>query len=124
MASKSIRRTIEEHPEACPGGTEALADTAERSRVAQRAKRAATVREITARANPLRVLAKLMLTSSDPHVQLQAAKALAPYCFPAMRAIEVSGPDGERLTVEVRRLDSSGTSSGGDVPEGEPGSEP
>jgi hypothetical protein len=32
-----------------------------------------------------------------------SAKALAPYLYPAMKAVEVSGAGGEQLVVEVRK---------------------
>jgi hypothetical protein len=53
--------------------------------------------------DPLVELARIMVTASDPKLKLDAAKALAPYLYPSMKAVEVSGPSGEQLVVEVRK---------------------
>ncbi|WP_157061343.1 hypothetical protein [Anaeromyxobacter dehalogenans] len=44
-----------------------------------------------------------MAAATDPKLKLDAAKALAPYLYPAMKAVEVSAPGGEQLIVEVRK---------------------
>jgi hypothetical protein len=106
---KPISKTIAEHPDAVPGAAEALAGATARARggavLAPAARRERIVREITAdaRRDPLRALAEIIATTADPALRVQAARALAPFVYPALRAVEVSGPDGERLVVEVRR---------------------
>ncbi|ABC81239.1 hypothetical protein Adeh_1466 [Anaeromyxobacter dehalogenans 2CP-C] len=53
--------------------------------------------------DPLEELARIMAAATDPKLKLDAAKALAPYLYPAMKAVEVSAPGGEQLIVEVRK---------------------
>lgn len=60
--------------------------------------------------NVLEALAKLAFDpNGDQGVRLKALGTLAPYLFPAMKAVELSGPDGERLVVEVRRATEGAT---------------
>jgi hypothetical protein len=44
-----------------------------------------------------------MASATDAKLKLDAAKALAPYLYPAMKAVEVTGAGGEQLVVEVRK---------------------
>lgn len=81
-----------------------------RAPVAPLARREAEARRILERyGSPLEALARAMADDSlTPRERLDAAGRLAPYLFPALKAVEVSGPGGERLTVEVRRAGPAG----------------
>jgi hypothetical protein len=67
-------------------------------------RREQTARRILERhGDPLEELARIMASATDPKLKLDAAKALAPYLYPAMKAVELSGAGGEQLVVEVRK---------------------
>ena len=105
MPKRTVRDTIRKNPDAVPDASAALAATPSvpTPLIAPRVRRERTIREILdSGRDPLRELARLMAESSDPSIRLQAAKALAPFMFPVLRAAELSGPDGEPLTVEIR----------------------
>jgi hypothetical protein len=53
--------------------------------------------------DPLDELARIMANATDAKLKIDAAKALAPYLYPAMKAVEVTGAGGEQLVVEVRK---------------------
>jgi hypothetical protein len=51
--------------------------------------------------DPLDILGRLMAEGDK-----DAAKALLPYCYPALKAVELTGAGGEALTVQVIKLPS------------------
>ena len=105
MPRKTVRQTLKERPSIAPDAAAVAASepAAHPPLIAPRVRRERTIREILdSGRDPLRELARLMAESSDPSIRLQAAKALAPFMFPVLRAAELSGPDGEPLTVEIR----------------------
>ena len=100
---KPIRKTLKEHPQAAPDAAQAAASAAPKARLSPHVRREAAIRRALKLNDPLVTLARLAC-DADPVVRLQAAKALAPYLYPAQRAVEVSGAGGEALTVEVRKV--------------------
>ena len=102
MSGKPIRKTLKEHPQAAPDAALAAASAAPKARLSPHVRREAAIRRALKLNDPLVTLARLAC-DADPVVRLQAAKALAPYLYPAQRAVEVSGAGGEALTVEVRK---------------------
>lgn len=103
MSGKPIRKTLKEHPQAAPDAAQAAASAAPKARLSPHVRREAAIRRALKLNDPLVTLARLAC-DADPVVRLQAAKALAPYLYPAQRAVEVSGAGGEALTVEVRKV--------------------
>lgn len=55
------------------------------------------------RGDPLRALARILASATDTKTQIEAARALAPYLYPQLKAVEVSGADGAALTVNILR---------------------
>jgi hypothetical protein len=78
---------------------------AERAAPAYRRELAAR-RVIAKHGDPLDFLARLMADeSAERRERLDAAKALAPYLYPALKAVELSSPDGTAgVTVQVVSL--------------------
>lgn len=95
------RRTIEDTIRACPDAVPG----ADRLGAAARYRREEAARRIEAKyGNALEELARIAWEASDPTLKLKALAALTPYLFPALKAVELSGPDGGSLTVEVFKV--------------------
>ena len=104
MPKRSIRRTLAEHPEAAPEAAEALKEHKQRAcaPLAPVTRREMAVRKLVDKwGDPLDYLGKRMKEGDK-----EAARALLPYVYPSLKAIEVSGPGGSELTIEIRKLDS------------------
>lgn len=99
MARRTIKQTLADLPDAPKGQPAASAS--------YRREQAARAIERQYGRTALAALAELAFTDSDKTIRLKALLGLAPYLYPALKAIEVSGPDGASLTVEVRAVPTS-----------------
>jgi len=65
--------------------------------------------------DPARELARLLVNSDDPEFRAARAKELMPYCYPQLKAVEVTGDDGGPLkatvTLQFLRPDGSITTA-------------
>lgn len=104
MAKRTMAQTMQAMPDAPTG----------RPGYSAQARREKDARDIERKhGSVLGAIAALAFdAASDPAIRLRALQALAPYLYPQLKAIELSGPDGERLTVEVRRIATPGATPG------------
>lgn len=111
MAERSIKQTEEQYPDLC-GET----------RVSARAERAMLRQRIEQKygQSVLDALAELAFTGKDKRLRLRALHTLAPYLHAQMKAVEITGSDGERLVVEVRRVDTPSTPAATPAAQGDP----
>ena len=101
MPKRTLKQTAQAHPEAVP--------------LAPSTRRELSVRRILDKyGDPLDVLAKAS-QSGD----LKAAAALLPYVYPALKAVELSGPGGSAVTVQVVKVGAADTKPAGDTPKPE-----
>jgi hypothetical protein len=54
----------------------------------------------------LEAIAKLAFDAPDVATRLRALATLAPYLYPALKAVELTGANGDSLTVEIRKVAS------------------
>lgn len=95
MAKRTIKQTLESMPDA-PTGRPGYSAQARRERDALAIEQR--------HGSVLGAIAALAFGAADEPTRLRALQALAPYLYPQLKAVELSGPDGERLTVEVRQI--------------------
>ena len=54
--------------------------------------------------DPLEIMAVVMDEATEPKLKLDAAAKLAPYLYPTLKAIELSGKDGEAIQILSRLI--------------------
>ncbi len=94
MGKRTLKETIAAMPDP-PRGTPSHSASSRRESEARSIERK--------HGSVLGALARIAFEDPDTATRLAALRALAPYLYPQLKAIEVSGPAGERLVVEVRK---------------------
>lgn len=109
---RTVKATIQRYGDLLPslkGSKEALAQFAADNRpmeeIAPIFRREQAIRQACQiSGDPLVGLAYLAAATTDPEFKAAVFRAMLPYVHAQQKAVEVSGPGGEQLVIEVRKI--------------------